>query len=893
MQGECNDARLLDLEARLLALEQANRDLAASNERLRAIFENEPECVKVLAADGTLLDMNPAGLRMLEADSLAQVLSHCLYPLIVEEHREAFRALNAKVLAGGSGVLEFEIIGLKGGRRWLETHASPLRDATGAITATLGITRDISTRKRAESELVQSEQQLARQLSEMEQLYRTAPVGLALLDADLRFVRVNERLAAINGRSVADHIGRSLDEIVPGLSGELQEIYRRVLDTGLPVLDLEINGVTPAEPQVERNWLASYLPVRDNDGQVVGVSAVVVEITERKQAEEELGQLRSREREAKQQVDRIIESVSDAFVALDKDWRYTYVNRRAGEIFQRRPEDLVGKHIWTEFPEGVGQPFQRVYEQALTMQVPQTIEEYYPRYDAWFENRIYPHPDGLSIVFQNITDRKRAEDQLRRSAQQLQMVMDGLGPHMMVGLLDTQGVALMVNRPALAVASLRAEDVIGRPVEDTYWWAYSESVRLRVQQAVRRAALGEAVRYDERIRVADDALIWIDFSIHPLRDDRGAVVSLVPSGTVIHERKLAEQALQASETQLGMIYAHAADAVFLLEVAADGFRFVSVNPRFLAATGLTSAQVVGKRVDQVIPQPALDLVLQHYARAIHSGQPVFWEEVSEYPSGTRYGEVTVAPVMDDAGRCSQLIGTVHDVTAGVHAKQQLRAAASRQKSLAQRLAEVQEAEQRQLSTELHDRIGQNLTALSINLNIIGSPNAQPDATAARLQESRKLLETTIASVRDLVTELRPAVLDDYGLLAGLRWVGEQVRARTGLQISVVGEEPLPRLEQPVESALFRIAQEALNNVVKHAQAGQAWLTLHCETGRLTLGIADDGVGFDSTAPQRPGPRTHWGLEMMRERAELVGGRLRVESATGLGTSVFVDLERAP
>ncbi len=132
---------------------QAGMKLAASESRLRAIINTEPECVKLLAPDGSLLEINPAGLRMLEADRFEQIEKHCIYPLVVEEHRQAFKELNEKVFAGKSGILEFQIIGLKGGRRWLETHASPLRDAVGQVTAALGITRDITEQKRAEQEL--------------------------------------------------------------------------------------------------------------------------------------------------------------------------------------------------------------------------------------------------------------------------------------------------------------------------------------------------------------------------------------------------------------------------------------------------------------------------------------------------------------------------------------------------------------------------------------------------------------------------------------------------------------------------------------------------------------------------------------------------------------------
>jgi PAS domain S-box-containing protein len=132
-------------------------DLGESEARYRAIVEAEPQCVKVLAPDGTLLEMNPAGLRMIEADSLEQVRGALLTALVVPEHRAAFQELHRSVMAGGSGSLEFEIVGLKGGRRWLETHAVPLKDRQGRVSALLGITADITTRRALEDRLRQAQ----------------------------------------------------------------------------------------------------------------------------------------------------------------------------------------------------------------------------------------------------------------------------------------------------------------------------------------------------------------------------------------------------------------------------------------------------------------------------------------------------------------------------------------------------------------------------------------------------------------------------------------------------------------------------------------------------------------------------------------------------------------
>ena len=116
---------------------------------------------------------------------------------------------------------------------------------------------------------------------------------------------------------------------------------------------------------------------------------------------------------------RVLEGISDAFVFLDREWRYVYLNARAGQLFGRKPEDLVGKHIWTEFPEGVGQPFHLAYERAMRDNVAIQIEEFYPPWGRWFANRIQPSPDGLAIFFQDVTERRQADEERERMHAQI------------------------------------------------------------------------------------------------------------------------------------------------------------------------------------------------------------------------------------------------------------------------------------------------------------------------------------------------------------------------------------------------------------------------------------------------------------------------------------------
>jgi two-component system sensor histidine kinase UhpB len=146
-------------------------------------------------------------------------------------------------------------------------------------------------------------------------------------------------------------------------------------------------------------------------------------------------------------------------------------------------------------------------------------------------------------------------------------------------------------------------------------------------------------------------------------------------------------------------------------------------------------------------------------------------------------------------------------------------------------------------------------------------------------------------IRDVMANLRPPVLDDYGLVAALHWYGSQLAPRVGFTITVQGEEPEPRLVTPVENVLFRIAQEALTNVAKHAQASQVMVTVRADNETVRLIIVDDGIGFEPACQAECVERQGWGLITMMERAEAVGGHCHIKSRPGQGTQVIVEVAR--
>ena len=202
--------------------------------------------------------------------------------------------------------------------------------------------------------------------------------------------------------------------------------------------------------------------VAAGDGRAARLWGTVHDVTDRARIS---GVLRATEsaradaEDARAQAARILEHGSDAFVALDREWRYTHVNRTAASVFGRTPDELIGKHIWTEFPEGIGQPFYQAYHRAMANEQFEFLEEYYPPYDRWFENRIHPTPDGIAIFFHDITDRKRAELTGREWQQRFSQLADNITEVFWLSSAET-GELIFVS-PAF-------ETIWGRPCTELY-----------------------------------------------------------------------------------------------------------------------------------------------------------------------------------------------------------------------------------------------------------------------------------------------------------------------------------------------------------------------------------------------------------------------------------------
>jgi signal transduction histidine kinase len=256
------------------------------------------------------------------------------------------------------------------------------------------------------------------------------------------------------------------------------------------------------------------------------------------------------------------------------------------------------------------------------------------------------------------------------------------------------------------------------------------------------------------------------------------------------------------------------------------------------------------------------------------------------PDGRRVPVLAnVVPLRDAEGSLIGVVSCLQDITDRKRAEEKLHESNDKLQLLSRRLVESQETERRHIARELHDEVGQTLTVAEMNLQVVmKSSHASP--LTRRLKDSLQAVERVLAQVRDLSLNLRPSMLDDLGLESALKWYINRQAALSGLQSEFQADALEDRLDPVIETACFRVAQEALTNIVRHAHARSVNVALRKQNGHLHLLVRDDGVGFDVEAfRQKAAQGASLGLLSMEERATLVDGRFELKSTLGQGTEV--------
>lgn len=426
----------LTLVANQLGLAIAANDVA-DRERVAVELREREEVLKLfiryapieIAMFDTRMCYLMASQRWIEdynLESIESVLGCCHYD-VLPEIPESWKQIHQQCLAGATLHCDADSFEHSDGSiRWLRWAVRPWYRVNQEVGGIVIFSEDITERQQIEASLQAQHKQLQQQLVEIETIYQSAPIGLNVLDQDLRFVRINQRLAEINGIPIADHIGRTVRELLPNLADVAEQMLRPVLETGEPLLNVEITGETPAQPGVQRTWVESFWPLKDGD-RVIGVSTVCEEITEQKRIEAALKQANDelelrvaqraaalRQTEATQRA--ILEAIPDLLIHLNQDGiRLNFISGGEVKLRQAVRFDLQ-QSIYETLPRELADLRMHYVRQALATGDRQ-IYEHVIELDGnqhYEEVRVVKINDQEALLMiRDITERKRAELELK------------------------------------------------------------------------------------------------------------------------------------------------------------------------------------------------------------------------------------------------------------------------------------------------------------------------------------------------------------------------------------------------------------------------------------------------------------------------------------------------
>ena len=755
-----------------------------------------------------------------------------------------------------------------GSRFWAEVAITALYGPDGALKGYAKVTRDMTARH-AERE----RQQL------FAVTFDNAPNGITIADPAGRYLGANASFLRTLGYTEEELRAKTIVDLThPEDVAESRRAFEAILSGAADRAEFDKRYLRKDGGVI---WMhISVTRIVDGQGRVTSLVAQADDITERRAADARL-------RESERRFRLLVQGVTDyAIYMLTPQGEVSSWNAGAERIKGYAESEVLGRHFalfFTAEDRAAGRPERALETARSTGRF--ADEGWRLRKDGsrfWALAVIDAVHDetgalvGFAKITRDLTARRAAEEQVRQSQARLQAFTDN-SPAIMC-FKDRDSRYRFANAGFLERYALREEQVIGR----------SDAEIFPRRQALARAAhdlevltRGETVQFEERWRDGGGAQRVSLVVKFPVADGVGMIAS------DITDRRLAEQALGEQRALLAEAQKVAGVGSWEWDPESGRVAWSDELYRIYGVARESFQPSFENYLERVHPEDRQNSGAM-MARALMDGRGFSMQERIVRPGGeVRYLRSQGEVARNERGKPIKVFGACIDVTEQRHSERALRQAAQDLHGLTRRLVQAEEAERRRIAGELHDRVGQQLSALNINLDLISRDASLAPATRKRLEDSIGLVDGTLQSIESVMAELRPPLLDEYGLGAALGWHAEEFSRRTGIEVSVedAAHEAARELRVEAALALFRIAQEALNNVLKHARARNVNIEISRVENQVMLAVRDDGQGFDASRARRG----RWGMTTMRERAEAAGGSLKVETAPGQGTRVVATL----
>jgi PAS domain S-box-containing protein len=887
----------------------ASDALNEAERHYREIFENAGEGIFQSTPAGRYIAANPALARMHGFDSPEELMrgrtdiSRDAY--VDPARREEFKRLLET--NGFVREFEFQLSRRDGSKISVSVNARVVRGENGVVQYYEGTAQDITERKTAEVRSA-AFASLARKLSGTSTQLEAAQIivdtarelfgwdacNLNLYDQALDRVEPMLNLDTIDGKLV---------DVTPPIKNRAPtDRSRRVIEHGPQLIlrkePIEFDGEARsfgdntrpsasimAVPVLHASKVIGLLSIQSYSTNAYDQASLAHLEALADHCGEALNRIRTEHslRESEERFRQMAEQFEDVIWIADRDLEHIlYINPAYEKIFGRSRESVYER--FDSVLESVHAADRFSVEQMLTRQKQgdnEACEYRIVRPDGstrWILRRSFPIRDAngqiqrIAGIAQDVTERKRAESLVRESEERYRDLVENSTE--LICTHDLNGLVLSANPAACAALGCELDELVGGNVRDIL----APTVRHEFDEYLARLSNGEATDGIMFVQnKSGERRIW---EYHNSLRTEGVTTPIVRgmARDVTEERRV-QKALHESEERYRELFENSRDAIYVHDL--NG-RYVSVNRAAETLSGFTRDEIMGKHYSNFVTPQHLKNARESFCIKLDAPIETTYEAEIICKNGTRKAVEISSRMIYKDGVAVAVQGTARDITERKRAQQALQ-------TYARRLLEAQEAERQNIARELHDEIGQILTAVSLNLHSI-QKSCQTDTSLPNIDESIQVVEDALSRVRELSLELRPSLLDDLGLAAALRWYVGRYTARSGITTEILGDADIGRISHEVETACFRITQEALTNAARHSHATRATLNIERKNGNLQLTVTDNGIGFDfDQLLYGMASALSLGLRGMQERALAVKGRVQITSKPGQGTQVTLNV----
>ncbi|HMA62829.1 MAG TPA: PAS domain S-box protein, partial [bacterium] len=743
----------------------------------------------------------------------------------------------------------------------------------------------LSERQNIEN-LVESERRFQKLFNKLEDAVLLSPLSNSKYNLPDNIKHVNKAACKLSGYNKQKLTNMKLWdlEIPQKRSQDINTLMKKILAEGSAFFESQIETKNGAKIDIEVN--ASLFKYQGQKH----ILTVIRDCTNRKNMEREL--LKNKKR-----YQALYENAPLPYQSLDKQGYIVDINPKWLSNLGYEREEVIGEYF-ADFlhPQQVDK-FQKKFSQFIKKGKINDVH-----YKLKHKNGHYIHVSFTGYisyndkgefqqtycVFQDITRQKRIEETLHQTENRYRHLIHASTNHMF--MLTPEGYYLLSNDQVEHFGYQRGSRIIGLNVIEIYDLEIGNIYKQKLNQVIESR---QPVTFEYTFQINNEPCYHQDTLYPVIKDDE--VWAIGGIGRDISKRKSKEIALQEREAELSTILKNVPVIIATISKDENDLELYQISKNL---TSLTDSITTLERniilncldCDADNNQCLLGnsnnnceiktLILDTF----NKGKVHYLEEMELYLDDEKHWFlISTTPINVDDKR--RVLLSMFDITERKRAELRLR-------KTMQHLNNVEENFRQQASQKLHDHVGQNLTALTFNLDHIYKqlPEEYRSGIEEKFQDSMDILNDTIESIRDIISEMRPAVLEDYGLFSAIKWYGEKFAERTDIRFKINGQKPSRRFSDDVEITIFRVIEELFNNIAKHSKANKIMVDFSENEHYIELLIEDDGIGFDIEEAKAKQNATGLGIVSMEDRINSIGGDFWLDSKPEQGTKVKIKLE---